>query len=826
MVRICDRPYDDVENNTKYAEYFGYFPFPLSDFQKYAIHGLVESKHVLVTAHTGSGKTLPAEFAIKYFTSLGKKVIYTSPIKALSNQKYHEFSKAFPDISFGILTGDIKFNPEADVLIMTTEILQNTLYLQGNKDETMNKLLMFDMNIQQDLACVIFDEIHYINDRDRGKVWEETIMMLPDHVQMLMLSATIDRPERFATWCEGQKKTKEVYLASTEHRVVPLHHHLFVTAPEHLYKQLASKSEREEVRQQMDILLPIRTPEQNYAEESYLKTTRLLEKIAKHKTFITPNHVLNQVVKYCKENEMLPAIAFVFSRQNVEKYADGIGEVVIDDMFPVPQVIERECEHIIRKLPNYREYLELPEYKKMVRLISKGIAIHHSGIIPVLREMVELLFAKGFIKLLFATETFAVGLNMPTKSVIFTSVSKYTHEGNRYLYSHEYTQMAGRAGRRGLDTIGHVIHCVNMYRQMMPMSLEFKNMLSGVPQTLVSKFSIHCTLLLSLLQNMKTTETSNIRTYISKSMLYDEIDKQNTAEEKMASTMQESVDKRYESILQSGMNIPELEKYKDLQGKMNVLQNKKRKAAMKEMGDIEAKYGKQWKIHLGRYDSYLLEKNDYEQHSESLNQRKQYINNTMTSQMDILIEHGCVETSEDGLYEITLKGQVCALIKEGPGLLLGEQLFWNDEFATFNLSEMAGILSIFTPIKIHSDLKETRPQIENTRVAKFIQSLESTYTTKYYDLYQTDVQFDIIQEVMDWVNAEDEASCREIVTRIQEEKGIFLGEFVKAILKINHVALELETACNILGNVHMSQIFSEIPSRTLKYVATNQSLYI
>ena len=528
MVKICDKPYDENEEGSKYNRYFEEFPFPLSDFQKYAIQGIVEEQHVLVTAHTGSGKTLPAEFAINYFTKRGKKVIYTSPIKALSNQKFYEFSKAFPDISFGILTGDIKFNPEADVLIMTTEILQNTLYLQNYKNEKSNELLMFDMDMENDLGCVIFDEIHYINDKDRGKVWEETIMMLPQQIQMVMLSATIDKPEKFAKWCEDQKKTKSVYLASTNHRVVPLHHHLYVTAPEHLYKQITSKSEVEETRKQMDILMPVRSPGKGYHEESYLKSHRLLQKIEKHKTFISPNFVLNQVVKHCKNNEMLPAIAFVFSRKNVEKYADGVGEIVIDDMFPVPEVIERECEHIIRKLPNYREYLELPEYKKMVKLISKGIAIHHSGIMPILREMVELLFAKGYIKLLFATETFAVGLNMPTKSVIFTGVSKFSSEtsGMRHLYSHEYTQMAGRAGRRGLDKIGHVIHCMNMYRQNMPTSNEMKQMLSGVPQTLVSKFSINCQLLLSIFQNIHETTNENIAKHISKSMLHNEVQKQ------------------------------------------------------------------------------------------------------------------------------------------------------------------------------------------------------------------------------------------------------------------------------------------------------------
>ena len=171
MVKICDKKYP-YDNNSKYSEYFSKFSFPLSDFQKYAIEATVEGNHVLVTAHTGSGKTLPGEFAIEHFVSKGKKVIYTSPIKALSNQKFYEFSEKFPNISFGILTGDIKTNPEADVLIMTTEILQNTLYLKKRDIITTSKL-HFDMDIQNELGCVIFDEIHYINDEDRGKVWEE-----------------------------------------------------------------------------------------------------------------------------------------------------------------------------------------------------------------------------------------------------------------------------------------------------------------------------------------------------------------------------------------------------------------------------------------------------------------------------------------------------------------------------------------------------------------------------------------------------------------------------------------------------------------------------
>jgi len=824
MVKICDKPYDENEESSKYIQYFEEFPFPLSDFQKYAIQGIVQEQHVLVTAHTGSGKTLPAEFAIKYFTRQGKKVIYTSPIKALSNQKFYEFSKAFPDISFGILTGDIKFNPEADVLIMTTEILQNTLYLQNYKNEKSNQLLMFEMDMENELACVIFDEIHYINDKDRGKVWEETIMMLPQQIQMVMLSATIDKPEKFAKWCEEQKNTKHVYLASTEHRVVPLHHHLFVTSPEHLYKQIKDKSEIEETRKQMDVLMPIRTPNKNFHEDTYLKSHRLLQKIEKYKTFISPNFVLNQAVKYCKNNEMLPAIAFVFSRKNVEKYADGIGEIVIDDMFPVPEVIERECEHIIRKLPNYKEYLELPEYKKMVKLISKGIAIHHSGIMPILREMVELLFAKGFIKLLFATETFAVGLNMPTKSVIFTGVSKFSSESAtmRYLYSHEYTQMAGRAGRRGLDKIGHVIHCVNMYRQNMPSSNEMKQMLSGIPQTLVSKFSISCELLLSIFQNIHETNNDNINQHISKSMLHNEVQKQLQYSKDEYEKTKESYDKKM--LMLNAKDMEELTNYNNLKMSLGTLQSKKRKVAQRNMENIEVNYGKKWKSILQQYEDINRIKQEITKISNQIDYSENYIQNTMDYYLQFLEDCGCLE-KENTSYKLTLKGELCSLIKEGPGLLLGNDIFTN-KFDNFDVSEIVGILSIFTPIKVNNDVKMQRANTNNTSLNDYINELNMEYTGKYENIYQEELQFDIIQDVIDWINAETEQECRQILFSLQEEKEVFLGEFVKALLKINHISLELESASNILGNVQLANLFHGISEKTLKYVATNQSLYI
>ena len=181
-----------------------YFPFELSEFQRSSITSIYNGDHILVTAHTGSGKTVPAEFAIEYFKKHSKKVIYTGPIKALCNQKYHDFKTKFPHISFGILTGDIKHNPDADVLIMTTEILRNTLFKK--KMQTSEKVpLMFEMDMENDLGAVVFDEVHYISDPERGAVWEQSILLLPPQVQLILLSATIDKAEIFAKWIENEK---------------------------------------------------------------------------------------------------------------------------------------------------------------------------------------------------------------------------------------------------------------------------------------------------------------------------------------------------------------------------------------------------------------------------------------------------------------------------------------------------------------------------------------------------------------------------------------------------------------------------------------------
>ena len=271
MVVICDKPYPK-EKDIEYKEYFEMFPYELSDFQKYAIESIIRGDDVLCCAHTGSGKTLPCEVSLKFFISKGKKVIYTGPIKSLENQKFYEFSQKYPHISFGLITGDVKINASADVLIMTAEILMNQLFASKENNTTSP----FQMDIENELACVIFDEIHFINDISRGSVWEKTILALPKHIQKIMLSGTLDSPEKFAGWCEQQNPTKQVWLCSTEKRIVPLIHYGFITTTEAYYKKETDKSLQQQMRQSTDNLIVLKDADGKFYPESHIKIKNTL----------------------------------------------------------------------------------------------------------------------------------------------------------------------------------------------------------------------------------------------------------------------------------------------------------------------------------------------------------------------------------------------------------------------------------------------------------------------------------------------------------------------------------------------------------------------
>ena len=834
MVKICPSIFPKKDEE-KYNQYFEKYSFPLSSFQKFAIESIVEGNHILVTAHTGSGKTLPAEFAIEYFVSKGKKVIYTSPIKALSNQKFFEFTQKFPNISFGILTGDIKSNPEADVLIMTTEILMNTLYIKNRKDE-LNKnssLTLFEMDFEKELACVVFDEIHYINDLDRGKVWEETIMMLPQHIQMVMLSATLDSPEKFALWCETRgdtmnvlKSDKIVYLTTTYERVVPLTHYTFITCTQGIFKILKDKVLEADIKKTINTLHVIQDAKGGFNDTNYQKIKKTLTLFENKKHQVKRQHVLNSVSKYMVENSMLPAICFVLSRKTLEQCAKEITTVLLEDDSKVPYIVRRECEQIIRKLPNYQEYLNLPEYLSMISLLEKGVAIHHAGIMPILREMVELLFAKGYIKLLFATETFAVGINMPTKTVLFTDLNKFDGNTSRPLYSHEYTQMAGRAGRRGIDTIGNVIHLTNLFKPID--SVVFKTMMKGKPQTLISKFKISYNLLLNLIDIGETDYAK----YVKRSMIQNDIESEMKVYYDQLSNLKNELDNMSLQLESCITPIDVVEEYIEQKNIRLVSVNKMRKAADKIIESLENKY------HTLQKDVEIVKKYNGKRDelnivTDQLMKTEQTLDKNIKTVLQMLEASGFIILEEDNNYKLTIKGQIASQLREIHCIIFAE-LIECKKFNKMDAKKLVGILSCFTNISVSEDKRAVTPMSKYDEVKNCISLIYEMYmkqsnleiSNKINTGINYDIHFDLIDYVIKWCECESDVQCKELLNKMMIEKEIFLGEFVKAILKINNITAEMERIAETNGEIEFLACLRKVPELTLKYVATNQSLYV
>lgn len=827
MVKICDSTY----NNDEYEKYFQSYSFPLSDFQKHAIEGIVNEQHVLVTAHTGSGKTLPAEFAIKHFNEKKKKVIYTSPIKALSNQKYYDFTKKFPDINFGLFTGDIKTNPEADVLIMTTEILMNYLFTQNNQGV---KTVDFQINIEEELGCVVFDEVHYINDTERGQVWEKTILMLPKHIQMVMLSATIDNPKGFAQWCEVSGN-KEVYLCSTSHRVVPLYHYGFFTTVEGLYKGIG-KEMQQKVKKSVNKLIPLQSDKNVFQEEGFNKLRELSALHKEKRIFIKMQHVLNKLVTFLKNDGKLPAICFVFSRKKVEAFAKMITVPLFQEEEDGPKNISKECETVVRRLPNFKEYMQLPEYISLVGLLEKGIGIHHSGMIPVLREIVELMISKNYIKLLFATESFAIGLDCPIKTAVFSDINKFDGNYLRFLHSHEYTQMAGRAGRRGLDKIGHVVHLNNCFT--FPFHHDYKQIMNGKPQELVSKYKISYGLILNLAKN---GVEKDFHLFSQKSMMNIEIQQNIETKKDMIKKTKEKMVAFQERQKMNTTPIEVCERYIFLQNNYKSQKNKKRKEMERELQSIEESY-KDIKKDVELHD--LID--EFEQSEYRLGGELYNIENTINYQtkeiLNIMIKKDifqikeCDDYNEDNEYVLTNHGVECSCIAEIHPLVLVEMMHNWDYFSLFTSTQLVGLLSCFTDIKVPEEYKDTHIHCKDNFLNIKINELNNKYL-EYFDMeieneiyteykYEDALQYDLVDIVMKWSMCEDEESCKHVIQHDLYQKDISVGDFNKALLKIVTISKEFIKMFEMTERVEELQKFSLIEKYLLKYVATSQSLYV
>lgn len=389
-------------------------------FQKQAFYLISRDLSVFVTAHTSSGKTLVAEYAVALAHSRGQRAVYTSPIKALSNQKYYEFRQKFEDV--GIITGDVQINTNASCTIMTTEILRNMLYRS-----------MLDPCVKY----VIFDEVHYINDRERGVVWEECLIMLPKHVVIILLSATVSNRIGFASWV-GRTKGRTVYIIATERRSVPLKHYIY--SEEKVYSLNGDLN--------LD-MCPESTRKKYYSKRASDEFVNYF----KRKKLSTRTSVV-KLAGWIIEKSLFPSIFFCFSRQRCEKLATHLLNLDMTTSMEKEE-IRGILQASLRVLGPQNQ--QLPQVILVQELVVKGIGVHFSSLLHILKETVEMLLSRNLIKILIATETFAMGINMPAKSCVFLSVTKIDGESFRYITSGEYTQMSGRAGRRGKDRLGVVV---------------------------------------------------------------------------------------------------------------------------------------------------------------------------------------------------------------------------------------------------------------------------------------------------------------------------------------------------------------------------------
>ncbi len=436
-----------------------YFPFQLDPFQLEAIKAINSGNSVVLTAPTGSGKTLIGEFAIYRALSHKSRVFYTTPLKALSNQKFRDFVNQFGDKKVGLLTGDISINRNAPVLVMTTEIFRNMLY--GEFEE-------FDDPLGN-LESVILDECHYMNDPQRGTVWEETIIHCPSRTQIIALSATISNADQLKNWID--KVHGPTILINSDKRPVPLEF-IFCSA-KGLHPLLNNKGNG--IHPNCKIW---RAPK---GQKKKGKVGRIIQ---------PKSPPIGFVISKLSERNMLPAIYFIFSRRGCDKAVEHIKDLSL--------VSYSEANLISQRLDIYlKNNKEGIKDKFHCEALKRGIASHHAGLLPAWKELVEELFQQGLIKVVFATETLAAGINMPARTTVISTLSKRTEEGHRLLFSSEFLQMSGRAGRRGKDSQGYVVTLQTRFEG----AKEASTLAISQPNPLVSQFTPSYGMVLNLLQN-------------------------------------------------------------------------------------------------------------------------------------------------------------------------------------------------------------------------------------------------------------------------------------------------------------------------------------
>ena len=438
------------------------FPFELDDFQKEACDFINDGKSVVVCAPTGAGKTVIAQHAIHRALEEDKRIFYTTPLKALSNQKYYDFGEKYGADKVGLLTGDTSINRNAQIVVMTTEVFRNMLYGTNFGAVADN---------MKDVKYVVLDEVHYMNDEQRGTVWEESIIYCPTNVQIIALSATVANADELTAWINTVHSKTE--LVNTDFRPVPLRFYYFDSS-------------------QPDKLLPLLTPSGQLNKKIRPEKRLFGKKLQNKKSYV------RNVVRNLQANDMLPAIYFTFSRRKCDEQMEKCASLELVTRSEQAQIKQFVDEYIAENPHLYNN--------KHLEYLYQGVASHHAGLLPAWKNLVEKLFQKGLIKVVFATETLAAGINMPARSTVISSTSKRTDSGHRMLTASEFLQMSGRAGRRGMDEVGYVTIVGTQFQS----PEEVAELVLSDANPLESRFSPSYSMVLNLLQRFSLDEAKEL----------------------------------------------------------------------------------------------------------------------------------------------------------------------------------------------------------------------------------------------------------------------------------------------------------------------------
>lgn len=782
-----------------------YFPFKYEPdhFQKWGFDAISKNDNILVTAHTGAGKTALALYAIaKYLKEENDNmVIYTSPIKTLSNQKFKEFGDFFDDV--GILTGDVKINPTGHLLIMTAEILRNSLLRKTNE-------AVYEWNFNPEkVKCVILDEVHFINNPERGKVWEEIITNLNPNIQLVMLSATISGAENLASWV-GKIKSKPCHLIPTPFRPVPLHHYIFredYPGGNTLHCIKDNTSWKESVW--TSVMNHINKKEKG--------------KFKKHRFDLKQ---LFDCIEYCKNQDIMPVNVFLLNRSLAEMIANKI-PFNLNDHDETASVISQWNKHLLK----YRDiYEKTDQWSFILNLAKKGVGVHHSGIIPILKEMVEILYEQKLIKVLIATETFAMGVNMPTRTVIFTQTTKYDGNGTRPLRPEEYGQMAGRAGRRGLDDFGTVII---LPEDEMPSEKEAKDMIMASPQTINSKLDIDYSYILKRLAckiDEGIEEKSN--SYILNSI-------HNTMHASEHNSKYSGYDSKIEELKSKLSDFEDLKDYFDNFNKYKDLDNtieEQKTAFIKLSPKLIKKYEKEAKnlkdtfgdkvTRLNKWYNLKCEINNLERTFEGAN--------SMYSQQidmifDFLGQFGITSKTEDD-YSLTPLGRIVSEVNECNPIVLGN-IISNGYLDKLEFKEIVAFLSIFIADKsvdepYFSDLKISNnfhTMLESISELVDNMTCEETKINNYLPIKfwsDWDLHLSMFNVIMEWAEGEKDWG------QVKHLYDTFEGNFCRNVLRLVNLIRNVDSIARLTKNTTLMNKLDGYEEKLIRDIVTVDSLYL